>query len=38
MSPVAIGLLGLTGLFLMIFLRVPIGIALSIAGVLGTPR
>lgn len=35
MSPVAVGLLGLAGLFLMIFLRVPIGIALSIAGVVG---
>ncbi len=35
MSPVAIGLLGLAGLFLMIFLRVPIGIALAIAGALG---
>ena len=31
----AVGLLALAGLFLMIFLRVPIGIALGIAGVLG---
>ena len=35
MSPVAVGLIGLAGLFLMIFLRVPIGIALAIAGVVG---
>ena len=35
MSPVVIGLIGLAGLFLMIFLRVPIGIALAIAGVAG---
>lgn len=31
----AVGLLALAGLFLMIFLRVPIGIALGIAGILG---
>jgi tripartite ATP-independent transporter DctM subunit len=31
----AVGLLALGGLFLMIFLRVPIGIALGIAGILG---
>lgn len=35
MTPVAIGLIGLAGLFLMIFLRVPIGIALAIAGIVG---
>jgi tripartite ATP-independent transporter DctM subunit len=35
MSPVVVGLIGLAGLFLMIFLRVPIGIALAIAGVVG---
>ena len=35
MSPTLVGILGLAGLFLLIFLRVPIGIALSIAGALG---
>lgn len=35
MTPVVVGLIGLAGLFLMIFLRVPIGIALAIAGVAG---
>jgi tripartite ATP-independent transporter DctM subunit len=35
MSPTLIGLLGLAGLFLLIFIRVPIGIALSITGILG---
>ena len=35
MSPTLVGILGLAGLFLLIFLRMPIGIALSIAGVLG---
>ncbi len=35
MSLTAIGLLGLAGLFLLIFLRFPIGIALAIAGSLG---
>ncbi len=35
MSLTAIGLLGLAGLFLLIFLRVPIGFALAIAGGLG---
>ncbi len=35
MSPTLVGILGLAGLFLLIFLRVPIGIALAIAGALG---
>lgn len=35
MSSTTIGLLGVAGLFLLIFLRMPIGIALAIAGVLG---
>lgn len=35
MSPSLIGVLALACLFLLIFLRVPIGIALSVAGVLG---
>ena len=35
MSFTAIGILALAGLFLMIFLRVPVGIALGIAGVVG---
>ncbi|MGI9424421.1 MAG: TRAP transporter large permease [Hyphomicrobiaceae bacterium] len=35
MSLTAIGLLGLAGLFFLIFLRVPIGIALAIAGSVG---
>ena len=35
MSPVLAGLLGLSGLFVMIFLRVPIGVALGIAGAFG---
>ena len=35
MSPTLVGILGLAGLFLLIFLRMPIGIALSIAGALG---
>ena len=35
MSPTLIGILGLAGLFLLIFLRMPIGIALAIAGALG---
>ncbi len=35
MSPTFIGVLALAALFLMIFLRVPIGIALGIAGVVG---
>jgi len=34
-SPTLVGILGLAGLFLLIFLRVPIGIALAIAGALG---
>ena len=35
MSPTLVGILGLAGLFLLIFLRVPIGIALAVAGALG---
>jgi tripartite ATP-independent transporter DctM subunit len=35
MSPTIIGVLAIAGLFLLIFLRVPIGIALAIAGVSG---
>ena len=35
MSPTLVGILGLAGLFVLIFLRVPIGIALAIAGALG---
>ena len=35
MSFTLVGILALAGLFLMIFLRVPVGIALGIAGVLG---
>ncbi len=35
MSPSLVGILGLAGLFLLIFLRVPIGVALAISGVLG---
>ena len=35
MSLTLVGILALAGLFLMIFLRVPVGIALAIAGVLG---
>ncbi|MEE9195890.1 MAG: TRAP transporter large permease subunit, partial [Alphaproteobacteria bacterium] len=35
MSPVLTGILGLLGLFVMIFLRVPIGVALGIAGAFG---
>ncbi len=35
MSLTLVGILALAGLFLMIFLRVPVGIALGIAGVLG---
>ena len=35
MSSTLVGVLALAGLFLMIFLRVPVGIALGIAGVLG---
>ena len=35
MNPTLVGILGLAGLFLLIFLRVPIGIALAIAGALG---
>ncbi len=35
MSPTLVGVLGLAGLFLLIFLRVPIGIALAIAGAVG---
>ncbi len=35
MSPTLIGILGLAGLFLLIFLRMPVGIALAIAGALG---
>ena len=35
MSPTVIGLLTLGGLFLLIFLRFPIGIALGIAGTMG---
>ena len=35
MSFTLVGVLALAGLFLMIFLRVPVGIALGIAGVLG---
>jgi tripartite ATP-independent transporter DctM subunit len=34
-TPTAIGVLGLAGLFVLIFFRVPIGIALAIAGSLG---
>ena len=32
MTPTIIGILAIAGLFLLIFLRVPIGIALAIAG------
>ena len=35
MSPTIVGILAIAGLFLLIFLRVPIGIALAIAGVSG---
>ena len=35
MSPSLVGVLALAGLFLMIFLRVPVGIALGVAGVAG---
>ncbi len=35
MSSILVGVLGLIGLFILIFLRVPIGIALGIAGALG---
>ncbi len=35
MSPPIIGLLGLAGMFVMIFLRVPVGIALALAGTIG---
>ena len=35
MSGTFVGVLGLAGLFLLIFLRMPIGIALAIAGVIG---
>ncbi len=35
MTPTLVGVLALAGLFLMIFLRVPVGIALGIAGTLG---
>ena len=35
MSPLVVGVLGLLGLFVLIFLRIPIGIALSIAGAVG---
>ena len=35
MSPTIIGLLTLTGLFVLIFMRFPIGIALAIAGTIG---
>lgn len=35
MSGTLVGVLGLAGLFLLIFLRMPIGIALAIAGVIG---
>lgn len=35
MSPTLIGLMGLAGLFLLIFLRVPVGISLAVAGMLG---
>ncbi|NQU72813.1 MAG: TRAP transporter large permease [Rhodospirillales bacterium] len=35
MSPPIIGLLGLAGMFVLIFLRVPVGIALALAGTIG---
>ena len=35
MTPTVIGILAIAGLFLLIFLRIPIGIALAIAGTLG---
>lgn len=35
MSPILVGVLVLAGLFVLIFLRVPIGIALGVAGVVG---
>jgi len=35
LSPPIIGLLGLAGMFVLIFLRVPVGIALALAGTIG---
>ena len=35
MTPTIVGVLAIAGLFLLIFLRVPIGVALAIAGVSG---
>lgn len=35
MSPTLVGLLGLAGLFALIFLRVPVGIALAVSGMAG---
>ena len=35
MTPTIIGLLTLGGLFFLIFLRIPIGIALGVSGTLG---